>query len=200
MRNPLAKKAPTVEQLEQAIQDAKKEQAAKTETDTTTEIPIGFRLPVEFTKIKKGKDEQGHRVVTRRIKVRWGGTGKTTFIQRGSNLHYLDTESLMWEPQKGKKKGYHKLQFDENLCEPLGADGKAHRNPIVSMILRDESMMQLVQIAQQFLPLTITKQMLIVVGLFAGMALVIGLGFNEVFHTAPTETIHWLNSKPAGIP
>lgn len=174
-------------------------------TDTSKEIPIGYRLPVEFTKVKKGKKadgaiEEGHRVVTQRIKVRWTGNAKNTFIKRGSNLHYIDTESLLWEEGKGKKKGYHKLQFDENLCEPLGSDGKASRNPIVSMILRDESMMQLVQIAQQFLPLTITKQMLIVVGIFGLFSGLLGLGINEVFHTAPTTVIHWLNSKPSGIP
>ena len=139
------------------------------------------------------------RLNSERMMVKWRGN-KTTFIKRGNNLYYLDTESLLWEPANGKKKGHWKLQLDENLCEPLGADGKAHRSWIVSIILRDESMMQLVQIAQQFLPLTITKPMIITMLIFGSMALLMGLGINEIFHTAPTTVVHWLNGPAQGIP
>ena len=182
MKNPFARKA--------------KVKGSKKETDTTKEILLGQRIPVEFTKIKQSIDDpSGKRVVTRRMKAAWRGP-KHTFIQRGGRLYFVDPAQLQWEPEKGRKRGYWKIQFDDAWCEPLGKDGLAHRNAIVSLILRDESMMQLVQIAQSFLPLTLTRTMIVTVIVFASMAGLIGLGMNEVFHTAPTTIVHWFTTPP----
>jgi hypothetical protein len=172
-------------------------EGSKTETEKTVEIPLGGRLVVEFTKIKKSEDSpQGKRVVTSRKKINWRGGGRFRFIQRGMNLHYVDTEQLKWTPPEKRRRGFWKLQFDENYCEPLGNDGVARRNPVVSMILRDETMMQLVQIAQLLLPIQITRTMAITVLVFGSMSFLLGLGFDSVFNTAPQTVVHWLTSPP----
>lgn len=175
----------------------KQVEGSKTETEKTVEIPLRGRLLVEFTKIKKSEDDtEGKRVVTSKRKINWRGGGKFRFIQRGMNLHFVDTEQLRWTPAVDRKRGFWKLQYDENFCEPLSQDGIAHRNSVVSMILRDESMMQLVQIAQLLLPIQITRTMAITIAVFGTMAFLLGLGFDSVFNTAPQTVVHWLTSPP----
>lgn len=185
---------------QKADADSKPKPAEATlqQTDQTKLLPLGVKLPVEFTKIQKTEDDKdGKRVVVEIRKIRWRGSSERyQFIQRGKALHYVDLQRLRWEPKRGHKKGFWKLQYDETICEPLDKDGNAHYHQNVATILRDETMMQLVTIAQMLLPLTITRQMVYLMAVFSVIALFIGLGVNEIFHTAPTTIVSWLPSAP----
>lgn len=180
-------------------------QPSQSERDTTREIPIGHKLPIEITRIKKKADEaQGKRVVIQTARIKWRGV-KATFYRRGKALHFIDTEGLIWNPVIKKKslfssekvdRGYWKLQFDEHLCEHLGLDGKAKRSETVSRILRDEWADEIVQIAQKIFPIEFTRTLVIVMIVVGALVFISGLTFNSIFHTAPTTEIHWVTSQP----
>ena len=174
-------------------------QATVLETDATKEIPLGARLHIEITRVKKSKDDPlGKRVIIGKKKINWRG-GRYTFYCRGKKYYFVDTQALMWESKVNKKridKGHWKLQFDEHICEPLGKDGKTSRSSTVSAILRDEFIGNVVTIASTILPVEINRTTAIAM-IVAGFAIgVIGFGWEPLFHTAPNTVIHWLPSAP----
>lgn len=175
-------------------EEFQKPEQVKAETDNTIEIPIGAKIAVEFTKIKKVHgDATEKRVVIARRNVAWRGTNKT-FTQRGKNLYFIDPAELIWEERKGRRRGYWKVRYDTTWCEPLGNDGKAHRSPIVSLVLRDEVVGQLILIASTILPIQITRTMAVTTLVFAIMTAFVSLAIST--QVAPQTVVHWLTSPP----
>ena len=165
----------------------------ESETDQTTEIPIGSKIFIEYMRVKDSSNPDDiKRIISGTGNVGWRGE-KKTFVKRGQKLHFIEIQTIIWDKERNR----WKIQIDENWCEAL-KNGKTYRSKMLSIILRDDTMVQLINIASNFLPIQITRTMAVTATIFAVGAGLFVLALAPSF--APTTVVHWLSSPPKVLP
>lgn len=166
----------------------------KLPTDKTIQVKLPNRIRVQLTRTAVNEKHEETRVLSSSFKVRWRGR---QFFQRGMALYFIDPRRISKETT-----GEMKLVYDTDYCEPLIVKGdgttEVKRSEVVSMILRDEVMNELIVIAQTILPIQISKTMASTVIVFAVMAGFITLAISPL--VAPATSVHWVTSAPSVFP
>lgn len=170
----------------------RKDKGTQAQTETLKEIHIGGRIVDEITRVKKGEKGIEGKVTVGRVKTQYRKPGNF-FVKRGKALYFVDTEKLKFDPKMGRG-GSWKVQHDQFFCEPIGDDGRPHYSRTLGAILRDETITQMVDVAQAFIPFELTRGKAAVLLFAAIVAALAGFVIPGVISTGPNTVIHWVPS------